>query len=267
MHNDMFIPRKISPETAEIALEHVERIITVSDYVGRKILSLYPQAELKLRTIYSRVDLQRFTPCSSPDAQGVREKLRKKYQLKGKKVILFVGRLSPKKGADILVQALQILAKAGHDVALVLVGSKWYGENRITPYVAYVHALAKRSQAPIITTDFVHPDKVHHWYWAGDIFVCPSLWQEPLARVLYEAMSAGLPIVTTNRGGNPEVILDKGLVVENPEDPRSLSEKISILLQDPALCEKFATNGRAYAEKVSGWSRVATEILEVWDGK
>src|SRR5690606_31163365 len=105
----------------------------------------------------------------------------------------------------ILIQAMQILAKAYKDVALVLVGSKWYGENRVSPYAAYIRSLARRSKVPIITTDFVSPEDVHKWFWVADIFVCPSLWQEPLARVLYEAMAAGLPIVTTNRGGNPEV--------------------------------------------------------------
>lgn len=163
-----------------------------------------------------------------------------------------------------LVQALQILAKKGYNIALVLVGSKWYGQNKVTPYVAYVHALAKRSAAPIITTDFVHPSKIPHWYWVGDIFVCPSVWQEPLARVLYEAMATGLPVITTKRGGNPEVISDKGLLVESAEDPASLSESIETLLNDEALCRRLGENGRAYAEKNSGWSRVAHEILEVW---
>lgn len=265
MHNDMFTPKKITPQIAETTIAEVEKIITVSDYVGRTIKTLYPQAGPKLRTIYSGVDLDRFKPCSSPKAQKIRAELRKKHHLKGKKVLLFVGRLSPKKGADILVQALQILAKKGHEVALVLVGSKWYGQNRVTPYVAYVHALSKRSAAPVITTDFVHPEKVPHWYWAGDIFVCPSLWQEPLARVLYEAMASGLPIVTTNRGGNPEVIKDKGLLVDSAEDPVSLSEKIAILLNDDALCRRLGENGRAYAEANSGWSRVAREISEVWE--
>lgn len=264
MHNDMFLPRKIAPEEAKTVIEKTERIITVSNYVGRTIQAMYPQAENKLRTVYSGVDLTRFSPCVTPEARAIRESLREKHGLHGKKVLLFVGRLSPKKGADILIQAVQILAKQGENIALVLVGSKWYGKNIVNDYVAYVRALAKRSPAPVLTTEFVSPDKIHHWYWAGDIFVCPSQWQEPLARVLYEAMASGLPIVTTNRGGNPEVTVNTGLVVDNPEDPNALAEKIAVLLNNPDLCEELGAKGRAFAEQMFGWPRVAQEILEIW---
>lgn len=264
MHNDMFIPRKIAPEEAVNVIAKVERIITVSNYVGRTIQAMYPQAGKKLRTIYSGVDLNRFSPGFTEKARGIRGSLRKKYHLKGKKVILFVGRLSPKKGVDILIQAVQVLAEKGYNIGLVLVGSKWYGENKRTEYVAYVQALAKRSQAPVVSTEFVAPEKIHQWYWAGDIFVCPSQWQEPLARVLYEAMASGLPIVTTNRGGNPEVITGNGLVVENAEDPGALAEKLTVLLDNPVLCRQMGERGRAFVEKRFGWARVAKEILGVW---
>ncbi len=265
MHNDMFLPRKIAPEEAAAVLKKTERIITVSNYVGRTILAMYPQAANKLRTVYSGVDLTRFSPCVTPEALAIREALRKKHGLQGKKVLLFVGRLSPKKGADILIQAVQILAQQEQNIALVLVGSKWYGKNIVNDYVAYVRALAQRAPVPVLTTEFVSPEKIPHWYWAGDIFVCPSQWQEPLARVLYEAMASGLPIVTTNRGGNPEVTAETGLVVEKPEDPAALAEKIAVLLNNPELCKELGAKGRALAEKMFSWSRVAQEILEIWE--
>lgn len=264
MHNDMFIPRKIDPEEGAAVIEKVERIITVSNYVGRTIQALYPQAAGKLRTVYSGVDLNRFSPAVTGKAREIRESLRKKHNLEGKKVILFVGRLSPKKGADILLEAVQILAKKGYKLGLVLVGSKWYGESRRTAYVAYLQALAQRSRVPVVATEFVAPEEVHHWHWTGDIFVCPSQWQEPLARVLYEAMACGLPIVTTNRGGNPEVISGNGLVVENAGDPGELAEKLAVLLDDPVLCQQMGEKGRAFAERKFGWARVAREILVVW---
>ena len=106
--------------------------------------------------------------------------------------------------------------------------------------------------------------RIHHWYWTGDIFVCPSQWQEPLARVLYEAMASGLPIVTTKRGGNTEVISGNGLVVENAEDPGEFAEKIAVLLDNPDLCRQMGEKGRAFAERKFGWARVAREILVVW---
>lgn len=265
MHNDMFNPEKIDPAEAVFAIDNVERIINISDYVGNTIKELYPQAASKLYTIYSGVDLNRFRPSTSKDALRIREALRKKYHLTSKKVILYVGRLSIKKGVDILIRAILQLAKNHPDIALVLVGSNWYGQNKVSDYVAYLRSLAKRSPVPIITTGFIKPEEVHQWFWAGDIFVCPSQWQEPLARVHYEALASGLPIITSNRGGNPEIIRTQSkLIVDSPEDPKSFANKIAILLNDPHLCKQMGEEGRKLAEQMFAWSRVAGEILQIW---
>ena len=122
---------------------------------------------------------------------------------------------------DRLVRALPALSKKFNNLALVIVGSKWFSQNDITDYIAYVQALARKLPVPVVATGFVSPSEIQNWFAAADLFVCTSIWQEPLARVHYEAMAAGLPIVTTARGGNAEVILldENGLIVENPEYP------------------------------------------------
>ncbi|WP_037464188.1 glycosyltransferase family 4 protein [Shimazuella kribbensis] len=267
MHNDMFLLEKIDLGTATTAIESLEKIVTVSNYVGNTIAKQYPQAQEKLRTIYSGVDIQRYIPSSEMVRKQEREALRRQHQLQNKKVILFVGRLTAKKGVDKLVLAMHSLKKKHPDIALVLVGSKWYSDEGISDYVAYVHALAQRSVVPVVTTGFVDPKEVHKWFWAGDIFVCTSLWQEPLARVHYEAMAAGLPIVTTARGGNPEVIQSRenGLIVQNPEDPEAFATSISTILSDVALKKHMSEVGRKLAIQKYGFKRVANDILSVWE--
>jgi len=268
MHNDMFDASKISREEAVKAIQEVERIVTVSDYVGSVIAALFPEAASKLRTIYSGVDLQTFHPWEqSQNARQVRQALRSQHQLNGKQVILFVGRLTPKKGADILVRAMNDLSKRHSNIALVLVGGSWYSVDKVSDYVAYVRSLADRSPVPVVTTGFVPAEQIHHWFWAGDIFVCPSQWEEPLARVHYEAMAAGLPFVTTKRGGNAEVIIGgNGLLVEQPEDPLAFSEKLHQLLSNRDLQRKMGAAGRQLALERFAWDRVANEVRAVWDG-
>ncbi len=267
MHNDMFNHDKIPPEEASAALEEVSTIITVSDYVGSVIKKLYPQSGSKIRTIYSGIDIERFLPGDNPKMQKVRSEIRKKYGLENKTVILFTGRLSHNKGVDRLIRAIPGLSKKFNDLALVIVGSNWFSQNHVTDYVAYVRALAKRLEIPVVNTGFVAPGETQNWFAAADLFVCTSIWQEPLARVHYEAMAAGLPIVTTARGGNPEVILlgKNGLVVEDPLDPRCFEEKISDLLLNRALMKEMGIKGRELAVSRYTWDRVASEILEVWD--
>ncbi|MFV8827426.1 glycosyltransferase family 4 protein [Alkalihalobacterium sp. APHAB7] len=266
MHNDMFKPQKIDPEEGALAITEVDKIITISNYIGQEITRIFPHAESKLKTIYSGVDLEQFVPIYSTNAKKIRKKIRNQYKLKDKKVILFAGRLSANKGADVLIKAMNTLAKKHSNIALVLMGSKWFSDNRITDYIAFVRTLAERSPVPVITTGFVTPDKIHEWFAAADIFVCPSQWQEPLARVHYEAMAAGLPIVTTARGGNPEVIeVNKnGLIVEKPRDPEQFADHLSDLLSHPEKCKEMGKYGRKLAEEKYSWNRVVTDILEVW---
>ncbi|KJB84499.1 hypothetical protein AZ66_30980, partial [Paenibacillus sp. E194] len=116
-----------------------------------------------------------------------------------------------------------------------------------------------------ITTGYVQANEVHRWFCAADIFVCTSIWNEPLARVHYEAMAAGLPFLTTSRGGNPEVILQgNGLLVEDPENPLEYANKLNHLLANMDECKQMGLRGRRIAESRFVWQRVAQEILEVW---
>ncbi|CAH0158976.1 glycosyltransferase family 4 protein [Peribacillus frigoritolerans] len=266
MHNDMFNPEKINPEEAKAAIDEVTNIVTVSDYIGNVIKSLYPQASSKIRTIYSGVDTNRFLPGSHSKMQKIRNELRKANGLENKTVILFAGRLSSNKGVDRLIRALPELSSKFKDLALVIVGSKWFSQNDVTDYVAYVRALAKKLPIPVVSTGFVAPSEIQNWFAAADLFVCTSIWQEPLARVHYEAMASGLPIVTTARGGNPEVIRirENGLVVENPEDPGCFTEKITEILSNRSLMKKMGERGRELALSLYEWDRVGSEILEVW---
>ncbi|MDT8860607.1 glycosyltransferase [Alkalihalobacillus sp. MEB130] len=267
MHNDMFKPEKIDPEEAEAVIDELDKIITVSDYIGRTISDPFPKAKPKLKTIYSGVDISRFVPPQSDQAKEMRQSIRKEYDLEGKKVILFTGRLSPNKGVDVLIRAMPELAKEHPNVALIIVGSKWFSVDEVTDYIAYVRALAARLPIPVINTGFVHPTEIQKWFAASDVFVCTSQWQEPLARVHYEAMASGLPIITTNRGGNAEVIEPNrnGYVIDDPQNPSSFVEHLTTLLSDPALRKKLGNYGRKLAEEHYTWSRVIKDIREVWN--
>ncbi|MFC7060542.1 glycosyltransferase family 4 protein [Halobacillus seohaensis] len=266
MHNDMFKPEKIDHAEGASAVEKLDKIITISNYIAKTIKDLFPEAAPKLKTIYSGVDLDRFVPSYSDAAKTMRDTKREEYNLQSKKIILYAGRLSPNKGIDVLVRAIPKLAEKHKDVALVIMGSKWFSNDSITDYIAYVRALAERLPIPVIQTGFVSPDKIQEWFVASDIFVCTSQWQEPLARVHYEAMAAALPIITTDRGGNKEVIepYKNGILVENPEDTEEFVKHLSYLLSNPQISEEMGRYGRGLAEQYYTWDRVVHDISSVW---
>lgn len=266
MHNDMFVPTKIPPEEARAVIREVSRIVTISSYIGKAIEKLYPEASGKWVPIYSGVDSERFMPGSYPSMKKNRDEIRKEHGLEKKTVLLYAGRLSSNKGVDRLLLALPEIAKKHKNVALIIVGSKWFSQNDVSDYVAYVRSLANRLPVPVVSTGFVSPFDIQNWFAAADLFVCTSIWNEPLARVHYEAMAAGLPIVTTNRGGNPEVITpgENGLVVEQPENPQEFAEKILEIINNPELMRKMGERNRQLAETNFNWQRVAGDVLKVW---
>lgn len=76
-------------------------------------------------------------------------------------------------------------------------------------------------------------------------------------------MACGLPLVTTRRGGNPEVVdgLGNGIVVDDWSAPASFVRAINQILGDPEGARQMAHQARAVAEERFGWDRVATDLL------
>jgi spore coat protein SA len=192
--------------------------------------------------------------------------LKARYGLTGKKVIIFIGRLSPKKGAHILIKAVNQILPAHPDTALVLVGSKWYGENQEDSYVRQVKQMADALNTDVVLTGFLPPNEVVAHYYLGDVFICASQWREPLARVHYEAMAAGLPIITTDRGGNAEVVKGKGngIVISEYNQPQAFADAITYLLEQPDIALEMGKVGRRLAEEKYSWKRVAMDLNDLF---
>jgi glycosyltransferase involved in cell wall biosynthesis len=74
-----------------------------------------------------------------------------------------------------------------------------------------------------------------------DVLVIPSLWHDPLPRVLYEAFSHGVPVIGSDRGGIPEIVdVGKTGFIFNPDFEEQLKEKINIFKNNPGLIEDMS---------------------------
>lgn len=264
LHNEMFRPDKISGDDAAKCIERVEFINTVSKFIAEGVEKLYPAAASKLNVVYSGADTSAYKTCRSEEGLSNRAELEKRYNLEGYKVVLFVGRLSVKKGVHILLKAMKKVMDSRPDVALAIIGSKRFGSNETDEYTQMLGELAKELKNPVVSSGFVPPAEIPAFYNLGDVFVCSSQWNEPLARVHYEAMAAGLPIITTNRGGNAEVVTHclNGLVVDDYRNPDVFAEYINLLLDDPAKAAEMGAAGRRLAEEKYTWERVAGEVFK-----
>jgi spore coat protein SA len=265
MHNEMFHAKKITPELAHRCLDRVDGVVTVSQFIADGIADLFPGYEHKLKPIYAGVDLERFQPRWASGVQERRASLLAQQGLEDRKVVLYVGRLTDKKGPHILLSAFPDVLKQNPSAILLLVGSKWYGKNEENEYVLTLKQQAQELGDAVRLTGFISPDRIQDYFLLGDIFVCASQWQEPLARVHYEAMATGLCILTTVRGGNAEVIIPEknGLLIRDYENPTAFAQPINYLLSNLDLAEDMGRNGRKLSEINYSWSRVASDLLSI----
>lgn len=160
--------------------------------------------------------------------------------------IAMVGRLSPRKGVDVLLEAVALLRERSVDASLEVAGSVFPG------YEWYEAELRERAAAPDLAghVDFlgyVHPT------WPvldrADAIVVPSR-QEPFGNTAVEAMHAARPLVASGAQGLKEVVDDgvTGLLVP-PDDPRALADELGRLAADPDLAARLACQGADVAQR------------------
>lgn len=267
LHNEMFDAKKITQEDAVKCIKRVEFINTVSKFIADTVQIPYPIAKNKLNVIYSGADMDRFKPNWSKEGLENKKILKEKYGIENYKVVMFVGRFSKKKGVDVLLRAMERVMNHYNNVAFVIVGSKWFGDGREDEYTRSLSTMAKRLNGPVVFTGFLPPSEVYACYNMADIFVCPSQWSEPLARVHYEAMAAGIPIITTNRGGNAEVVsgFGNGFVVDEYAHSEPFAHYIKYLLNNPDKASQIGMVGRRLAEKEFCWPVVASNVADAFN--
>lgn len=155
------------------------------------------------------------------------------------KVIVSVGRLSAEKGHATLIDAYRRVAERlrADDLRIVLVGDG--GE-----------AATLRAKAADLTGRVIFAGQVEDpwpYYSMADVFTLPSLSEgSPLA--LFEAMSAGLPIVATSVGGIPDTVSNLvSAVLVAPGNVEALAGGLESLIRDPALAKRLAEGARTAA--------------------
>jgi len=267
LHNEMFKEGKISFEMGNLVIQAVDRIMTISEYIGQTVIERFPQAKNKIKAVYSGIDLKRYKPYWDNEVQEKRKELRQKFGVEDKKVVLFVGRLSAVKGPDILIKAMEKVMNKYSNAVLVIVGSKWFSEDRIDEYGLKIREQAESlGKDKVIFTGFVPPNDIPSHFLIGDIFVCSSQWQEPLARVHYEAMGTGLPIITTNRGGNAEIIkhMQNGYIIDDYTNPDAFVEGILFLFSNMEVRNRLAKDGRAFVESNFEFSHVSQRLESLY---
>jgi glycosyltransferase involved in cell wall biosynthesis len=214
-----------------------DRIITNSDAVG----SFFVNGG-RTETVYNGVDLAQFN--SELDGKRVRSEFKVG---KHTKLIGVIGHFAPLKGYEELLGAVREVVGAGFNVKLALVGECIYPHSK-----SYKEKLLSLANSPGLKERVIfagYREDIPELLASFDLFVLPSR-SEGFGRVNLEAMAMGIPVISTNVGGIPEVVEDgvTGILVP-PGNSNALSHAIMRLLDDPHMRETMGREGRKRVEE------------------
>jgi len=253
----------------ERQLKQVDLVLTCSDYITNKIRHKFPH--VSCQTIFNGVDVNHFLP-TNQDGQPKENRI---------KQLLYVGRISPEKGIHILLNAFNKVVSEYPQVQLKIIGPKnailpWEMLDREDPnivdlipfykgdYNAHLQAQISPNavDSVLFTGEMQYLELAEH-YQQADIFVFPSVWNEPFGMPIVEAMAMELPVIATRAGAFPEIVEEgkTGLLVERG-DADALAEAILALLRDKNRCQAMGKAGRQRTVEKFSWEPLSESLIE-----
>jgi glycosyltransferase involved in cell wall biosynthesis len=234
------------------AAQNATLVVTISHYAAQKLQALYHVDAAKIRIVPNGVDPQRFTP------NGDCSELQRRLNLGGRSVVLFVGRLIPRKGVAYLIDAALQVVK-DHPNVLFLVAGDGPLRSSLTASVAHVGLGSN-----IVFLGDVADADLPALYRCAAVFAFPSV-QEGQGIALLEAQASGTPVVAFNVSAISEAVHDgkSGLLVPTGSCS-ALAQAISKLLSDASLRVRMGAHGREFVQTELSWDRCAAGMLKIY---
>src|SRR5262245_13911096 len=245
--NDIFAPRNF--EVGLDKLVDTARVtVTVSDYAKKLLQERFPERADRIRCVYNGLSLAEFGRADFSSAPPL---------------ILAVGRLIAKKGFADLIRACGLIAERGKSFRCEIIGEGPL-ENELRERIERLNLqnrVALSGARPL--------SEVRQRLDAANVFVLPSVvdpegGMDNLPTVIMEAMAVGLPVISTNIGGIPEMVVENetGFLVQ-PDNPSALADAIEKLITDPALARKMGHAGYERAQRLFSIERNVRELCSL----
>ena len=179
----------------------------------------------------------------------------KRNPINGTIRLLYVSTVKKYKHQWNLIDAVGLLRKEGISVELHLVGG---GDSQALEIMRDAIHRNKSEKSFIFYHGGLPYEQTLEWYHKADIFVFPSTC-ETFGISLLEAMTAGLPIASSDRGPMPEVLKDAGLYF-NPESVTSIKNCLRYMIENPDLMQSLGSKAKKYSKNYS-WEKCADETF------
>lgn len=220
-------------------LRRVDTFIVLTNEMKKNIKTLFPQK--KIYVLRNAVDFDEFKYHDKKE----------RYENK----ILFLGWYVREKGIYELADAIDILNKKGSNISLELYGTK--SSNKLKNYII------GKNIKNIHIGGWISGEKKVEVLKKCTAIALPS-FTEGIPNVILEAMAAKAPIITTNRGGLKEILIDReNAIICEYGNSNDLSEKIELLINDKKLRLRIAENAFVTAKQKFSVKKIKKELSEI----
>ncbi len=228
------------------------RLIVCSSYMAGELRRFFDVPLDKVTLIPNGVDV---TPFASFAEERVRE-LKGRFAPNGERLLFYVGRITPEKGVQVLLQALPSIHERHPDVRLLVAGRN---SEQMQPLV---DELGIREAVELL--GFVDSETRDCLYRSVDAAVFPSLY-EPFGIVALEAMAAGCNVIASEVGGLAEVVDHRrtGLTVR-ANDSQSIAWAVDQIFTDPVQAQAMRARALQEVTRSYNWGAIAASTLDMY---
>lgn len=232
-------------------LKGASHFIAVSEKEADQYLSMGIPRE-KISVVYNGIDIDAYKKLPE---KGV---FRKRYNLSDKKIVLYLGKITPRKGVDILVKA--IAGTSDSDLVLVVAGNDMGFKSKVDKLIKELGI----EDRVIFTGLLVNEEKLSA-YVDADVLVYPSTL-EIFGLVPFEAIMCGTPVIVTDDCGCGEIIgkIGAGYIVKYG-DVEGLKTNIIEVLKNKEEAQEKVRKGRVFIKQNLNWEKISNEIKKVYE--
>ncbi len=250
-HHHHLDPSWLYPVIERRVIEGSERVITVSEFSRRQLVQTLGVSPDRIEVVPNGIDA-RFAP-------GAGDHVRLRHGLGGGPVALFLGGLKPRKNLALLLDAWREVARARADARLLVAG--------VGPLESSLRrrAVALGLGGRVVFAGRIAEAEKVGYYNAADLFVSPSSL-EGFGFTVGEAMSCGLPVVVSDRGALPELVVHgEGGFVCRHGDAGELARRLLLLLGDALLRRRFGRFNRDRVDRHFRWERASRRVWDIYE--
>ncbi len=231
------------------------KIIVVSKFIKDSLIAKSAQGNegsgplQNVSVLKNAVDNTRFTAMTRKRASKL---LHQQYTIDAsRKIVLFSGRLTPEKGIDVLLRALDRVKEQNYQ--LLVVGSSFFGTDIKNPFLKELRDLTEAHREHVTFTGYIDYDNMPLLYRGCDFAVLPSVCNDAAPLTVIESITAGLPMITTNRGGIPEYASDRAAILLDTDEnlEQSIAKNIEKLLREDDTLQAMSKAGQRAAKDMT----------------